>query len=121
MYQLVAVVHQGMGEAHIGRGMDQDLVSLGAEDIGHGHHAAQDSVDIADVLRLQSLYPVAAALPGNDAVKVFLPGAEIAEQGVLQPLGHALHHRRHRGKIHVRHPHGDQVEALTGGMPGPQV
>ena len=101
--------------------MDQDLVSLGAQNIGHRHHAAQDSVDIADVLRLQPLYPVAAALPGNDAVKVFLPGAEIAEQRVLQPLGHALHHRRHRGKIHVRHPHGDQVEALTGRVPGPQV
>ena len=66
------------------------------------------------MLRGQALNAIAAALPFDDAVKVLVARIEIAKHGMLGALNDVLLNRGHRGKIHVRHPHGDAVEALVG-------
>ena len=114
--QRIAVVPQSVGKPDIGGGVNQNLVAFGAEHVGQGHHAAQNAIYITNMLRGQSFHAVAAALPGADAVIVFVPGRKVAEKGMLQPLPYGLGNGGHRGEIHIRHPHGDQIEALLWGL-----
>lgn len=79
-----------------------------------GHDAAQHAVFVADMLGEQAFDAITAALPFNDAVEVLGTRIEVAKHGVLGALNDVLLDRGHRGKIHVRHPHGDAVEALVG-------
>lgn len=66
------------------------------------------------MLREQALNAITAALPFDDAVEVLGARIEIAKHGMLGALNDVLLDRGHRGKVHVRHPHGDAVEALVG-------
>ena len=78
------------------------------------HDTAQHTVFVADVLRCQALDAITATLPFDDAVEVLGARIEIAKHGVLGALNDVLLDRGHRGKVHVRYPHGDAVEALVG-------
>lgn len=59
---------------------------------------------------------VAPLLPADDGVVVIIAGGEIAEEGVVHPLLDGLCNGGHRGEVHVRYPHGDDVKALFGGL-----
>ena len=109
---LIAVVFQCLGEAGVSGAVQQHLVALGAEDVQGAGDSAQDTVGIADLLRLQPLDPVSPALPGDDPVKIFLPGVEVSESGMLRPAHNGIGDDRHHWEVHIRHPHGDHVEAL---------
>ena len=106
-----AGILKGVGEAHIGGGVDKNLLSRRGEGLQRGADPAQHTVFIADVLRQQALHAVALSLPADDAGKVFLRQGEIAEVGHFQPLVKGLHHRRRGDKAHIRDPHGDGGKA----------
>ena len=72
-------------------------------------------VFVADVLRLQAGDAVAALLPADDGIVIFRRRVKIAEGRMLRPPDHGLLNGGRHGKIHVRDPHGDHVEALPGG------
>ena len=109
---VVAAVLQRMGEAHIGRALDQHVVSPGAEHVQRGNHAAQHAVLIADVLLLQPGNPVMGALPADNGVKISLGEIKIAEGRMLHPADNGFLNRGADCEIHVRHPHGNRVKAL---------
>ena len=110
----VAVIFKGVGEADVGGAVDEHLVAPGAEGVQRRDHAAQDAVFVADVLRLKPLNAVSGFVPADDGVKIFRRGLEIAEGGVLGTLDHGLDNGGDNGEIHVRHPHGDGLEAGQG-------
>ena len=111
---VIAAVFNGTGEADVGGGVDQHIVASGAYGGQGTHEPAQYAVFVADVLLLQPGDAVAALLPADDGVKVLIAGHKVAEQRVLQPLPDGLRHGGGRGEVHIRHPHGDGVEALVG-------
>ena len=82
---------------------------------------AQHPVFVADMLRLQSFYAVTAGLPIDDGGKILLPGVEVPEGGMTDPLRHGLAHRGRRGEIHIRHPHGNGVKAFLGASRRPAI
>ena len=81
-----AGVLKGVGKAHIGGGVDKDLLPRRGEGLQRGADPAQHTVFIADMLRQQALHAVARSLPADDAVKIGLRQGEIAEVGHFQPL-----------------------------------
>ena len=109
-----AIVGQGTGEAHIGRRMDQNVITLGAEHIHGCGDTAQNAIGVADVFRFKALHAVALAVPADDAVIVLSPGAEVAVGGVLCAFDDGFGDGRAGQEIHVGYPHGDQVKALLG-------
>ena len=113
----IAVVLQCVGEADVGGGVNQHIVPPGAQHIQGADHAAQYAVGIGDVLRGHG-NAVVGFVPAEDGIKILLPGAEIAIGRMLGPLDDGLGHRGHRGEIHIRHPHGNQIEALPAGAVG---
>ena len=74
--------------------------------------AAKNAVFIADGLLRQALYLISLLLPANDGAVVLLRRIKIPEHRVLRSLNDVLLNGRHRGKIHVCHPHRDPVKAL---------
>ena len=68
------------------------------------------------MLGKQALDAVATALPLDDAVEVFGTRIKVAKHRVLGTLNDVFLNRRHRGKVHIRHPHRDAVEALVGNV-----
>lgn len=68
------------------------------------------------MLRRQVLNAVATALPFDDAVEVLGTRIKVAKHRVLGTLNDVLLDRGHRGKVHIRHPHRDTVEALVGNV-----
>ena len=58
---MVAVVGQGSGEADVSGGVDQNLVTPGAQYIYGAGDTAQNTVGIADMFRLQAVHTVALA------------------------------------------------------------
>ena len=66
------------------------------------------------MLRRQAFNAVATALPFNDAVEVLGTRVKVAKHGMLSALNDVLLDRGHRGEVHVRHPHGNAIEALVG-------
>ena len=110
---VVAIVPQGVGKAHIGGAVDKHIVAPGAHDIQGRHHAAQHAVGIEDVLRCHSLHAVVPPVPGYDTFEVFLPGGKIAIGRMGSPGDDGLGDCGHRGEVHVRDPHGDQVIVLA--------
>ena len=78
------------------------------------HDTAQHAVFVADMLRRQALDAITAALPFDDAVEVLGTRIEVTKHGVLGALNDVLLDCRNRGEVHVRHPHGNAVEALVG-------
>ena len=106
----------GLGKADVRGAMDQHRVTrlgIGAQ---CRYDAAQHAVFVADVLRRQAFNAVATALPLDDAVEVLGARIKVAKHGVLGTLNDVLLDRRHRGKIHIRHPHRDAVEAFIGNV-----
>ena len=120
-HDMVARVGQRAHEAHVDGAVEQDVVSLGAKGAQSGEDTAQHAVLVADVLSLQPNNAVAGGLPAYDGVEILLAGVEVAEAGVMDALGHGSRHRGGGGEIHVGHPHGDGVEALTGLTGGPAL
>ena len=112
MDNVVAIVFQSMGEAHISGRMDQDVITLGAHHIQRADHAAQNAVGVADVLGFQTLHTVALLLPVDNGIVILITGPEIAVDGMLRALDDRFRDRGCRGKIHVRDPHGDQVKTF---------
>ena len=98
--------------------MDEDLIALGADDVQRADHAAQDAVLVADALPGEAGDAVSRLMPFDDGIEVLVPGAVVAEGGVLGPLDDVLNDRGDGGEVHVRHPHRDGVEALPGGSRG---
>ena len=111
---VVAVILQSVGEAHIGRGVDQHIIAPGTHHIQGADHTAQNAVGIADVLALQTFHAVAVALPVDDGVVILITGQEIAVAGVLGTLDDGFGDGGRGGEVHVRHPHGNQVKAVSG-------
>ena len=104
----------GLGKADIGRTMDQHRVTglhIGAQ---RRYNAAQHTVFIANMLRRQALNAVTTALPLDNAIEVLGAWIKVAKHRVLSTLNDVLLDRGHRGKVHIRHPHRDAVEALIG-------
>ena len=114
MDDLVAAIGQTVGKAYISRGVDQDFAAPGAEDIHSCDYAAQNAVFVANVSGSQTGDTVAAFLPADDGIEVFLPGEEVAEGGVLSPADHGFLDGWQHGEVHIGHPHGDDVKALPG-------
>ena len=104
----------GLGKADVGGTMNQHRIARLDIRAQRRHDTAQHTVFVADVLGEQALDVIAATLPFDDAAEILGARIEIAKHGVLGALNDALLDRGHRGKIHVRHPHGDAVEALVG-------
>ena len=109
-----AGIMEGVGKAHIGRGVDEQLFARRGESLERGAQAAQHAVFIANVLRFQSLCAVAGFVPVDDGVVVELRQLEIAEVRHLHALSDRVQNRGRGGKGHVRNPHGDHVEARVG-------
>ena len=112
----VAVVLKRVGEADVGGAVNEHLVAPGAEGVQRRHHAAQDAIFVADVLLLESRNAVSDLVPADDGVKVFRRGSEVAEGGMLRALDHGADDGGDNGEIHIRHPHGDGVEAGKRGI-----
>lgn len=112
---LVAVVLQALGEADVGGAVDQHFVAPGADAVQRTDDAAQHTVLVADVLRLQAGDAVAGLVPADDAVKVLRRGLKIAEGRVLGALDDGFLNGGHGGEVHVRHPHRDSIEAFLRG------
>ena len=104
------------GEAHIGGGVEQDLVAGGGEGLHRAGDAAVDAVLVADVLPFQIPEAVALGLPADDGIIIGAAGEKVAVQRVLGPLNDGGRHGGAGGEVHVRHPHGDGVKALLGGV-----
>ena len=102
-----------LGKADVGRAVDQHRIARLDIRAQGRHDAAQHAVFVADMLREQALDAITAALPFDDAVEVLVARIEIAKHGMLGALNDVLLDRGHRGKVHVRHPHGNAVEALV--------
>ena len=110
----VAAVIQLFGEADVGGGVDENLVALGANRAQGAEHPAQDAVFIADALLRQAGNAIAVRLPVDNGVKVLRRGLEVAVGGVLGAGDNGLRDRGYGREVHVRHPHGDEVEAILG-------
>lgn len=111
----------GLGKADVGGTVDQHRIARLDICAQRRHDTAQYAVFVADMLREQAFDAITAGLPFDDAVEVLVARIEIAKHGMLGALNDVLLDRGHRGKVHVRYPHGDAVEALVGcvrAMPG---
>ena len=110
--RMIPVIFQAHGKSHIGRRMKQHLVSFGTQYIQRAEHATEHAILISDVLCFQSAHSVAIFLPPDDGVKIFLRGAEVAVRRVRGPLCQRFRDGRHGGKIHIRHPHGNDGKTV---------
>ena len=109
---VVAVVLQAVGETDVGGGVQQDIVSAGAENVQRADNAAQHAVFIADALLCQAGDAVARFVPADDGSKIFLRGRKIAVGRMPGAGDDGLGNGGHGGEVHIRHPHGNGVEAL---------
>ena len=104
----------GLGKADVGRAVDQHRIARLDIRAQRRHDTAQHAVFVTDMFRAQTLDAIAATLPFDDAVKILGARIEIAKHGVLGTLNDVFLDRGHRGEVHVRHPHGNAIEALVG-------
>lgn len=102
-----------LGKADVGRAVDQHRIAWLNIRTQRRHDTAQHAVFVADMFRAQTLDAIAAALPFDDAVEILGARVKVAKHGMLSALNDVLLDRRHRGKVHVGHPHGNAVEALV--------
>ena len=109
---VVAVVLQAVGKTDVGGGVQQDIVSAGAENVQRADNAAQHAVFIADALLCQAGDAVARFVPADDGSKIFLRGRKIAVGRMPGAGDDGLGNGGHSGEVHIRHPHGNGVEAL---------
>ena len=104
----------GLGKADVGRAVDQHRIARLDIRAQRRHDTAQHAVFVADVLGRQAFDAITAALPFDDAVEILGARVKVAKHGMLGALNDVLLDRGHRGEVHVRHPHGNAVEALVG-------
>ena len=109
----VAVVFDAPGEPDVGWAVQQHAVAGGGERGQRTDHTAQDPVLVADRLPGQSGDPVARGLPVDDGAVIVVGGGEVPVGGMLRPFDDGLRDRGHGREVHVRHPHGDDVETLA--------
>ena len=110
MDETIAIAAQGLGEAQIGGGVNQNLVSPGAEHIQSRDDTAQNAVLVANVRFGQTGNTIVTFLPADDGIKVFLSWVEVAKGGVLNALNHRLLNSGNHRKVHICHPHGNAVK-----------
>lgn len=115
MHGLVAVVLQAHREADVSGAVDQDLVAAGADAVQRTDDAAQHTILVADVFRLQAGDAVALLMPPDDAVEIRIRGLKIAEGRVFCTLNDGFLDGGHGGEVHVGHPHRDSVKARLRG------
>ena len=108
-----AGVGKGMGKAHIGGRMDQNLLTGGGKGADCRADPAQHTVFIADMPLFQSLHTVAPALPVDDGRVILGAGIKVAEVRKLHTAADLLQHGGRGGKAHVGDPHGDGIKALV--------
>ena len=85
VYDPVAVVFQYMGEPDIGRTLHKHVVTLGAQHIQRGDHAAQHTVFIADMFPLQAGNSVVLLMPADDSTVIIIRDRIVAEGRMLCP------------------------------------
>ena len=102
----------GKLETDIGRRMEENSLSGRSKRLHGTCQAAKNAILIANGLPRQPLYLIALLLPADDCVIILLRRIKITEHRVLRSLNDVLLNGRHRGKIHVCHPHRDPVKAL---------
>ena len=95
------------------RAVQQHAVAGGGERGQRTAHTAQDPVLVADRLPGQSGDPVARGLPVDDGAVIVVGGGEVPVGGMLRPFDDGLRDRGHGREVHLRHPHGDDVETLA--------
>ena len=103
-----------LGKADVGGAVDQHRIARLDIRAQRRHNTAQHAVFVTDMFRAQTLDAIAAALPFDDAVRVLGTRIKVAKHGVLGTLNDVFLDRGHRGEVHVRHPHGNAIEALVG-------
>ena len=109
---LPAKVFQHVGEAHIGGGVEQDLLAGSGEHADGGAYPAQHAVFIADELFFEIRHALAVPVPVQNGLIVGLRLPEITEIGEADALGQSLQDAGGGGEAHVRYPHGDGGKAL---------
>ena len=111
---VVAVVGEAAGEADVSGRVEQHLVPLGTKHIQRGDHPAQHTVFVSNVPFGQPVHAVPVLVPADNRVVVIVGGGKVPEGGVLGTLDNGGGDGWDSGKVHVRHPHGNGVEALPG-------
>ncbi len=109
---VVAVIFQAVRKTNIGGRMQQNIVPARAHYVQRADNAAQHAVFVADAFFGKARNTVACFVPADDGIKIFVGRKEIAVSGVRDARGDGLGDRGRRGKVHIRHPHGDHVVAL---------
>ena len=114
VHDLVAVVLQAEGEADVGGAVQQHRVAGRRKAAKRCQHAAQHAVLVADARFRQAGDAVAGRMPPDDGSVVLLGGVEVAVGRVLRAPDDGGGNGGHGGEIHIRHPHGNDIEALFG-------
>ena len=109
----IAVVLDAHGEPDVGRAVQEHAVARSGERGQRTDHATQDPVLIANRLAGQSGNPIARGLPVDNGAVIVVGGGEVPVGGMLRPFDDGLRDRGHGREVHVRHPHGDDVETLA--------
>ena len=111
---LIAVVLNAHGEADVGGAVQQHGITGGGIAGQCRDNTSQNAVFVADALFGQTLDIVAGLVPLNDGVKVFIGGLEVAVGRVLCTLDDGFGDGGDGGKVHVCHPHGNDIIAFLG-------
>ena len=109
-YHMITIVGQTIRKSNISWGMKKYTVALGTDHVQRTDYAAKNAIFITNVLRFQTLYTISHPLPFDDRIKILFSWAEISIGGMVRSFNDRLWNRRHRRKIHIRHPHRDQVK-----------
>ena len=115
MHDAPSGVHDGAGEADVGRIVHEDRIARRAEGFHRGDDAAQDPVLIADVLLREPTDAVPRLLPVDDRLVVLRPGLEVAEGRMLEALRYRIGDAGGGIEVHVCHPHRNGIEPLLRG------
>ena len=107
-----SVFLHGKLKADIRWRMEENPLSRRCKGLHGTCKAAKNAVFIADGLLRQALYLISLLLPVNNGAVVLLRRIKIPEHRMLRPFDNVLLNGRHRGEIHICHPHRDPVKAL---------
>ena len=114
VHNFIAVVFHTGGKADVGGAVQQHGIAGGSKAGQSRDHAAQHTVFVPDALFGQAGYTVAGLVPADDGIIIFIGRTKIAKGRVLGALDNSLLDGGYRGKIHIRHPHGDHIKARFG-------
>ena len=114
----VAVVLDAHGKADVGGAVQQHAVAGRGKRGQCRNHAAQNAVFVADIFLGQAGHAVAGFLPAYDGIIIFVRRLKVAERRVLGSFDDRLRNGGYGGKIHIRHPHRDDIKAVLGTIRG---